>query len=91
MLFSLAQPPIWEDDAHCRGSDPAIFFGPNHFEPKREREAREAAAKTICQSCPTLQACREYALSEQETFGVWGGLGEADRRRILARQRSLAS
>ena len=73
----------WEASAKCRSHDPALFFGPNRFEPKRERLEREAAAKAVCATCPALRQCREYALRNGEIYGVWGGLGEADRRSIL--------
>lgn len=73
----------WEDAARCRSHDPTLFFGPNRFEPKRERLEREAAAKAVCATCPALRTCREYALRNGEIYGVWGGLGEADRRAIL--------
>lgn len=85
MFFSF-DPPNWEADAKCRGADPALFFGPNRFEPKREREAREAAAKLICRGCPALLACRDHALAHDEAFGVWGGLGESERRAIVEAQ-----
>lgn len=74
----------WELAARCRAHDPALFFGPNRFEPKRERLAREAEAKAICASCPVLEPCRAYALSQEEIYGVWGGMGEADRRAALS-------
>jgi WhiB family transcriptional regulator, redox-sensing transcriptional regulator len=75
----------WELTARCRRHDPTLFFGPNRFEPKRERLAREAEAKSICATCPALDPCRDYALTNAEVYGVWGGLGEADRRAVLAR------
>lgn len=81
----------WELDARCREADAALFFGPNGFEPKRERLAREAAAKAICRTCPALTVCREYALSQEELYGVWGGLGEADRRSVLERRGIVAT
>lgn len=74
----------WERDAACRRVDPALFFGPNRFEPKRERLAREAAAKAVCATCPAIAPCRHHALANGELYGVWGGLGEADRRAMLA-------
>jgi WhiB family transcriptional regulator, redox-sensing transcriptional regulator len=74
----------WEDEARCRTEDARLFFGPNRFEPKHERLAREAAAKAICATCPVLAPCRQHALAEGELYGVWGGLGEADRRTLLA-------
>lgn len=81
----------WDHQAGCRTHDPALFFGPNRFEPKRERLAREAEAKAVCATCPCLAACREYALSAGELYGVWGGLGEADRRELLADRGSIAT
>lgn len=75
----------WELQARCREHDPALFFGPNGFEPKRERLAREAAAKAVCATCPVLEPCRTRAVMAHEAFGVWGGLGESDRRMVQAR------
>jgi WhiB family redox-sensing transcriptional regulator len=74
----------WDGEARCRTEDPTLFFGPNRFEPKRERLAREAAAKSVCATCPAIAACREHALTTGEMYGVWGGLGEADRRMLIA-------
>lgn len=76
----------WELDARCRGESGALFFGPNRFEPKRERLVREEAAKEICATCPVIDACREHALHFGEMYGVWGGLGESDRRAVLERR-----
>ena len=76
----------WEIQARCRGDDAALFFGPNRFEPKRDRLVREAAAKAICAGCPAVAACRDYALSQGELYGVWGGLGEADLRALQVDQ-----
>lgn len=73
----------WEDQAACRGRDASLFFGPNRFEPKRERLAREAAAKEICSSCPVSSECRDHAMEVGEAYGVWGGLGEAERRNLV--------
>jgi len=78
----------WEHRAACRGHDPSLFFGPNRFEPKRERLAREAAAKDVCMHCPVQVPCREHALATGETFGVWGGLGETERRTGTGRRRA---
>lgn len=76
----------WEDVARCRSHDPTLFFGPNRFEPKRERLAREAQAKEICATCPVIRACGEYAVRYNEAYGVWGGMGEADRRAVVERR-----
>ena len=74
----------WGLQARCRGEEAPLFFGPNRFEPKRERLAREAAAKAICAECPAMTACREFALTQGELYGVWGGLGEVELRALQA-------
>lgn len=41
-------------------------------------------AKAICViACPVMDLCREYALATEQTFGVWGGLSEKERRVVL--------
>ena len=81
----------WERFAACcGGEDSSLFFGPNRFEPKHERDAREDAAKAICATCPVQQPCRTYALAAGELYGVWGGLGELERRMMLGQATSKA-
>lgn len=70
----------WTETVACRGPQSQLFFGPNQFEPKRERLEREEAAKELCQQCPAMVACRAYALETSEPFGIWGGLTEGERR-----------
>lgn len=79
---------IWEWQRHgnCRNMDSAVFFHPDG-ERGLARENRVARAKKICQSCPVLVECRQYALSAQEPFGVWGGLDESERREIITHRR----
>jgi WhiB family transcriptional regulator, redox-sensing transcriptional regulator len=79
--------PDWEERAACRGEDASLFFGPNRSEPPSERETREMIAKAICARCPVMEPCRDVALRQGEVYGVWGGLGEAERRTLLARRR----
>ena len=76
----------WQFRAACRGEDSSLFFAPNYFERKEEKEARESAAKAICARCPVRIDCLEYALRIQEPHGIWGGLNELERRALL-RQR----
>jgi WhiB family transcriptional regulator, redox-sensing transcriptional regulator len=76
----------WQLEGLCRGTNSAIFFHPEN-ERGYARSAREAKAKAICQACPVLQQCREHALKAQEPYGVWGGMGEDERRQIIAAAR----
>lgn len=76
---------LWQQEAACRGPLGAVFFPPPTTERKREKLAREAKAKRICESCPVMAACRSYALDIREPHGVWGGLSEQERRILLDR------
>jgi len=71
----------WHDRANCLGVDPDLFF------PERGASTREA--KEVCRGCVVREECLEYALSNGEKFGIWGGMSERERRR-LRRARALA-
>jgi WhiB family redox-sensing transcriptional regulator len=75
--------------AACRGEDSSLFFAPSYFEKREEKDAREARAKRLCSRCPVREPCLEYALRTRDPHGVWGGLNEVERRRLL-RARELA-
>jgi WhiB family redox-sensing transcriptional regulator len=72
----------WRQRAACVGVDPGIFY------PVSDEEAD--AAKVICAGCDVRQACLEYALTNREKEGVWGGATERERRRILRHRRRSA-
>lgn len=76
----------WQFDAACRGEDSELFFAPNHFERKPEKDARESKAKAYCAVCPVRVACIEYALRTGESHGIWGGLNEMERRMLIRRR-----
>ena len=79
----------WQADAACRGSDATLFFAPNYFERREEKDAREHQAKRLCARCSVREPCLEYALRTRDPHGVWGGLNELERRRLL-RTREMA-
>ncbi|MCW2600319.1 MAG: sporulation protein [Frankiales bacterium] len=64
----------WQDQALCAETDPEAFF------PEKGGSTREA--KRICVGCEVKQECLEYALLQDERFGIWGGLSERERRRL---------
>lgn len=72
----------WQLHGCCREEDAELFYHPDG-ERRRARTQREHRAKTICRACPVLSACREYALTTAEPYGIWGGLGETERQQIL--------
>ncbi|MEU8193321.1 WhiB family transcriptional regulator [Microbispora amethystogenes] len=57
----------------CKAADADLFTGPDiDDEPDEARQAREAAAKAICRTCPARPACLNYALTARPRTGVWG-------------------
>lgn len=78
----------WQIKAACRGPQSDVFFPPAHFEKKDEKETRERQAKSICATCSVRKPCLEYSIRIREPHGVWGGLNEAERKQIMAREAS---
>ncbi len=73
----------WQMRAACRGPQSVVFFPPTVAEAKDERSERERRAKAICAQCSVITECLEYALRIREPHGIWGGLNEQERRRLL--------
>ena len=67
----------WQSDSLCAQTDPEAFF------PEKGGSTREA--KKICGSCEVRNHCLEYALENDERFGIWGGLSERERRKLRKR------
>ncbi|CAG7844815.1 Transcriptional regulator WhiB [Pseudoclavibacter triregionum] len=64
----------WQADALCAQVDPEAFF------PEKGGSTRDA--KRICSSCEVRAECLEWALENDERFGIWGGLSERERRKL---------
>lgn len=64
----------WQERALCAQTDPEAFF------PEKGGSTREA--KRICRACGVRDECLEFALANDERFGIWGGLSERERRRL---------
>lgn len=67
----------WMDYAACAYVDPALFF------PEKGDGRSYRLAKAICLGCPVVRECGEYALGNNERFGVWAATSERDRRKLL--------
>ncbi len=67
----------WQTDSLCAQTDPEAFF------PEKGGSTRDA--KKICTSCEVRNQCLEYALANDERFGIWGGLSERERRKLRKR------
>lgn len=64
----------WREKAACADEDPELFF------PGRQNLA--VLAKEVCKRCEVRVACLEYALANNEQYGVWGGATELERSEI---------
>lgn len=71
----------WREAAACAGTDNELFF------PVGDEDSRAEQAKEICAGCPVLDECLQYALSTNQTEGVWGGMTGSERRRLRRRLR----
>ncbi|MGW0607635.1 WhiB family transcriptional regulator [Streptomyces sp. NPDC002644] len=49
----------------CRSNDPEVFFA--------ESPADVEYAKSLCRTCPLVDACLAGAKERREPWGVWGG------------------
>ena len=80
---------LWIERSRCTGEDPELFFPVGTTGPAIEQAAK---AIEICNLCPVRAECLEWALDTCQDAGVWGGLGEEDRREIRrARRREAAA
>jgi WhiB family redox-sensing transcriptional regulator len=80
-LYELTEPDEsllgWQERALCAQTDPEAFF------PEKGGSTREA--KKVCSGCDVRAECLDYALENDERFGIWGGLSERERRKLKRR------
>jgi WhiB family redox-sensing transcriptional regulator len=72
----------WSSNAACRGSEGSLFYSTDSAERKEVRLEREHMAKRICSGCAVRDECLHAALDRHETYGIWGGLNEFERRSL---------
>lgn len=71
----------WQADAACRDL-PLDWFFPE-VGPEAWKQLRRAVA--VCESCPVIADCLNYALTFEARAlpGIWGGTSENQRRAML--------
>ena len=77
LLDADAEEAGWQERALCAQTDPESFF------PEKGGSTREA--KRVCMTCEVMGECLRFALDNNERFGVWGGLTERERRKLMER------
>jgi WhiB family redox-sensing transcriptional regulator len=80
--LSLQSAPAWWADARCNdgaGTLTALFFS--------DELQDIAAAKRICELCPSMADCLEGAIERHEPWGVWGGQLFLNGRILMSKRR----
>lgn len=78
-----SQDQSWQARGACR-TDSAI--APGDFFPPTGVNVRPEV-RALCNRCPVLSQCREWAIAHPECTGVWGGLTERQRKLIRRERR----
>lgn len=78
--------PEWQKQGACREAPDAGIFFPSPGDTESLR-----SAKKMCGECPVVQQCLEYALSNNERYGIWGGKSTRERLLMLRAKRMLES
>ena len=76
LLRILVERPEWMRRAACSGMTHAFF--PEGSGPP------PSGARLICEGCAVTRECLGYAVVNRENWGVWGGMGPKQRRRVRA-------
>lgn len=89
--------PEWAARGKCCGSDPAFFYPERDPEQGKTATTRQAqAAKAVCNGrdgapiCDVRQECLDYAIENNEKFGIWGGRSERERNRLKRMRKKVA-
>ncbi|HKV19498.1 MAG TPA: WhiB family transcriptional regulator [Mycobacterium sp.] len=72
----------WVAQARCRTADPDELFVTG---------AAQKRAAVICRQCPVVIQCLTDALDNQVEFGVWGGMTERQRRKLVRQHPEVTS
>jgi hypothetical protein len=57
----------------CQQTDPELWF-------QEHGTSSYRIARALCNRCPVRAQCLEYAVKNQEEFGMWGGMSPYERR-----------
>lgn len=80
----LSRPDLaWMDTALCAEVGGDLWF-PEKGDPVRP-------AKQVCMACEVRTQCLDYAIDNNISHGVWGGLSEKRRRELRSARRERAA
>lgn len=82
-MISVIARPYWAKEAACRGSSAHQFFLDESGHRRRDRDYRYEPAKIMyCARCDVMPECLKYALDNNITQGLWGGMTPLQRWRL---------
>lgn len=76
----------WRNRAACRTEDPELFFPRGNTGPALWQIEE---AKKVCRQCDVREKCLDWALTNDQDHGVWGGMSEDERRALKRRSRRV--
>jgi WhiB family redox-sensing transcriptional regulator len=82
---------MWRAGAECQTDNATYFYAPSHFERKPEKDLREGIARSLCRRCKVREQCLNYSIAVAESHGIWGGLNELERKRLLRSMRAQSA
>lgn len=64
---------VAETNPPCQETDPEAWFL------EKSDVGVTAKAKKLCEACPVVTECGEFAIANHEQFGIWGGMSPRER------------
>lgn len=71
----------------CQNTDPDLWFSDRGIEGEYVAENTSRIAKKFCKMCPVKSLCLEFAILNNEQYGVWGGLAIRERQQLRTKAR----
>jgi WhiB family redox-sensing transcriptional regulator len=78
----------WRSAGACVSADPDLFFP---ISTKGPGEKQVSRAKMICAGCQVRRECLDFAMTNDLSYGIWGGSTPEDRQRERRRKRRAAA
>ena len=76
----------WRSEARCAKLPKEVFFNYSTSGMKKTQiESRTKAAKAVCRACPVKEQCYEFAVLNNEPYGIWAGTLPEQRRQLYRR------
>ena len=71
----------WMANANCLSADKDLFFPAKQVTP--DKHIKIAKALALCDACEVKQECLNYSIENEIIYGIWGGLGSYQRRKLM--------